>query len=161
MGYWNQIRKHYDVSTYCRSYKRDFGTEVDSYIPFRRVGRENDVGAVKRSECPGQTAEWAINDRMPHADEPLFSSNRHCNMKHRQLPDKIIIRLITCQLQMLVVCLLIYSSPRSLQFQRCHRRPSLLSETHSCAKQKIVVYNENAIRVWHSTTLVACKRHWW
>jgi hypothetical protein len=83
--------------------------------------------AVKRSERPGQTAEWAINDRMPHADEPLFSSNRHCNMKHRQLPDKIIIRLITCQLQTPVVCLLIYRPPRQSQFQqRCPRLSSRL-----------------------------------
>jgi len=79
-------------------------------------------------------AEWAINDRMPHADEPLFSSNRHCNMKHRQLPDKIIIRLITCQLQTLVVCLLIYSPPRRLQFQRCCRCvPSHSAETRVLA----------------------------
>lgn len=80
-------------------------------------GGKSVVEAVKRNERPEQTVEWAINDRMPHADGPLFASNRHCNMKHRQLPDKIIIRLITCQLQTLVVCLLIYSRPRWSQFR--------------------------------------------
>lgn len=80
------------------------------------MGRGKTMSGWSNAARAGQTAEWAINDRMPHADEPLFSSNRHCNMKHRQLPDKIIIRLITCQLQTLVVCLLIYSPPRRSQF---------------------------------------------
>lgn len=75
-----EIRKRYDVSN-CRSCSEISVWELIVISLFRGLGK-NDVGAVKRNARPSQTAEWAINDRMPHADEPLFSSNRHCNMKH-------------------------------------------------------------------------------
>lgn len=104
---------------------------------------KNDVGRSNAASIRARRAEWAINDRMPHADEPLFSSNRHCNMKHRQLPDKIIIRLITCQLQMLVVCLLIYSPPRRLQFQRhCRCVPSHSARTRFSRETEIAIWRK-------------------
>jgi len=114
-----------------------FATQLWHIVISLFEGGKTMSGRSNAASIRTRRTEWAINDRMPHADEPLFSSNRHCNMKHRQLPDKIIIRLITCQLQTLVVCLLIYSPPRRLQFQRCCKCvPSHSAETGSRGRQK-------------------------
>jgi len=87
---------------------------------------KNDVGGGQTQRASGP--DGRMGNQRSNADEPLFSSNRHCNMKHRQLPDKIIIRLITCQLQTPVVCLLIYRPPRQSQFQqRCPRPRRVLA----------------------------------